>query len=463
MGNKIKGKDLLKIGYPENNSINIAMGQISRYGKKEKKERLLSDAKEVLLHPESYKGHGIWGKVAEALVQPVKVQMHQLKTQRSPYTIFGENEIEEAAKYQMFEALKLPIAVKGALMPDAHSGYGLPIGGVLATENGVIPYGVGVDIGCRMCLSIFPIHASYLKANTYKLEQMLSEHTKFGMSETHRTKGDSAVFENEAFKSIPLLKSLLSKAYSQLGTSGGGNHFVEFGVVKIEDVNNPWKLHPGEYLGLLSHSGSRGLGSNIARHYTYLATKQCPLPKQVQHLAWLDLNTHDGMEYWTAMNLAGDYASACHDDIHRRMAKLVGTLPVAKIEHHHNFAWQEIVDGKNCIVHRKGATPAGLGQIGIIPGSLTSPGFIVRGLGNADSLNSASHGAGRLMSRSQCKQKFTKSAVQKHLKENGVSLIGGGIDEAPMAYKDIHRVMANQHELVEVLAQFIPKVARMDK
>lgn len=463
MGNKIKGKDLLKLGYPENNSINIAMGQISRYGKKEKKERLLMDAKAVLESPERYQGHGIWGKVAEALIQPVKVQQRQLKTLRSPYTIFGENQIDDAAKYQMFEALKLPVAVKGALMPDAHSGYGLPIGGVLATDNAVIPYGVGVDIGCRMCLSIYPIHASYLRANSFKLEQILSEHTKFGMSETHRVKGQSEIFEREEFKSIPLLKSLLSKAYGQLGTSGGGNHFVEFGVVKIEHADNPWGLLPGEYLGLLSHSGSRGLGSNIARHYTYLAAKQCPLPRHVRHLAWLDMDTHDGQEYWAAMNLAGDYASACHDDIHKRIAKLIGTLPVAKIEHHHNFAWKEMVDNKECIVHRKGATPAGKGQIGIIPGSLTSPGFIVRGSGNEDALNSASHGAGRLMSRTQCKQKLTRSALTRHLKENGVSLIGGGIDEAPMAYKDIHRVMADQNELVEVLAQFIPKIARMDK
>jgi len=463
MGNKIKGKDLLKIGYPNNNSINIAMGQISRYGKKEKKERLLSDAKLVLDAPAQFKGHPIWGKIAEALIEPVKVQMHQLNTLRAPFEIFGENEIEDSAKYQMFEALKLPVSVKGALMPDAHSGYGLPIGGVLATDNAVIPYGVGVDIGCRMCLSIYPIPASYLKSNSYQLTQLLSEHTKFGMYEVHKTKGESEVFERPEFREIPLLKSLLSKAYRQLGTSGSGNHFVEFGIVVIEEGNNPWKLQPGQYLGLLSHSGSRALGSNIARHYTYLAAKQCPLPRQVQHLAWLDMNSHDGQEYWIAMNLAGDYAQACHDDIHRRITRLLGTQAVAKIAHHHNFAWKEIIDGKECIVHRKGATPAGLGEIGIIPGSLTAPGYVVMGLGNEASLNSASHGAGRLLSRSQCKTKLTKSQVQKHLAAHEVTLIGGGIDEAPMAYKDIEKVMANQQELVSVLAKFIPKIARMDK
>ena len=163
MGNKLKGKDLIKLGFPKNNSINIALGQINRYRKRVNKERIVEEAKEVLLHPEKFQGHAIWGKVAEGLVKPVEVKLHQLKNTRAPFTIYGENEIDEQAKYQLYDALKLPIAVAGALMPDAHTGYGLPIGGVLATDNAIIPYGVGVDIGCSMCLTIYPINASYLK------------------------------------------------------------------------------------------------------------------------------------------------------------------------------------------------------------------------------------------------------------------------------------------------------------
>ena len=462
MGKKLKGKDLIKLGFPKNNSINIALGQINRYRKKEKKERILEEAKQVLLAPKQYQGHAIWGKVAEGLVQPVQVTFHKLKNTRAPFTIYGENEIDAQAKYQLYDALKLPIAVQGALMPDAHSGYGLPIGGVLATENAVIPYGVGVDIGCRMCLTIYPIKTSYLKGKQHQLENMLSEHTKFGMYETHKVKHDHELFERTEFNDIPLLKRLKTKAYKQLGTSGGGNHFVEFGAVQITDINNPFQLPVGEYLGLLSHSGSRGLGANIAKHYTYLATKQCPLPKNVQHLAWLDLNTHDGQEYWLAMNLAGDYAKACHDNIHKRLAKLLGAKPIAKIENHHNFAWKEQVQGQELIVHRKGATPAHKNELGIIPGSMTAPGYIVRGLGNESSLNSASHGAGRKFSRRKCKETFTKSDVKHQLKMNNVSLIGGGVDEAPMAYKNIKKVMANQQELVEVLGTFTPKIVRMD-
>ena len=163
------------------------------------------------------------------------------------------------------------------------------------------------------------------------------------------------------------------------------------------------------------------------------------------------------------MNLAGDYAKACHDDIHERLAKLLGEKPVAKIENHHNFAWKQVVNGEECIVHRKGATPAAKGELGVIPGSMTAPGYIVRGLGNKESLNSASHGAGRLFSRRKCKETFTRSEIKKQLDSNEVTLIGGGIDEAPMAYKDIKKVMANQQELVEVIGTFTPKIVRMDK
>ncbi|MFC7773424.1 RtcB family protein [Flavobacterium sp. GCM10027622] len=463
MGNKLSGRDLIQLGFPKNNAINIALGQINRYRKKEKKASILTEAKEVLLAPEKFKGHGTWGKVAEGLINPVQVRMHQLNTTRAPFSIFGENEIDEQAKFQLYDALKLPIAVSGALMPDAHSGYGLPIGGVLATDNAVIPYGVGVDIGCRMSLSVFDLPASFLKGKDDQLKAILSEHTKFGMTETHKIKADHEVFSRSEFKDIPLLKNLLGKAYKQLGTSGGGNHFVEFGIAKLETVLPEWKLLPGEYLAVLSHSGSRGMGANIAKHYTYLATKQCPLPKQVQHLAWLDLNTHDGQEYWMAMNLAGEYAKACHDDIHRRIAKALGKRIVTTIENHHNFAWKEMVNGKECIVHRKGATPASEGQLGIIPGSMTAPGFIVMGKGNPESLNSASHGAGRLFSRAKCKATFTQSDIKKELKKHEVQLIGGNIDEAPMAYKNINTVMELQKELVNVMGTFTPKIVRMDK
>lgn len=463
MGSKLSGKDLIKLGFPKINAINIALGQITRYRKREKKEQILLEARSVLLNPDQFLGHGTWGKVAEGLIKPVEVRLQQLRTQRVPFSVFGENEIDEVAKRQLYDALKLPISVQGALMPDAHSGYGLPIGGVLATDNAVIPFGVGVDIGCRMSLSIFDIPASYMKGKEFQLRNILKDNTAFGLTETQKTRTDHELFSRPEFQEIPILKSLKDKAYKQLGSSGSGNHFVEFGIVELVDAKPNWELGKGSYLAVLSHSGSRGLGANIAKHYSYLATKQCPLPKHVQHLAWLDLDTHDGQEYWLAMNLAGDYAKACHDNIHQRLAKAIGKRPRLTIENHHNFAWKEVVGDKECIVHRKGATPASVGMLGIIPGSMTAKGFIVEGKGNIESINSASHGAGKQMSRGACKNSISKSEMSKILDSYQVELIGGSVDEAPMAYKDIEKVISLQQELVNVLGTFTPKIVRMDK
>jgi tRNA-splicing ligase RtcB len=186
------------------------------------------------------------------------------------------------------------------------------------------------------------------------------------------------------------------------------------------------------------------------------------LPSEAKHLAWLDLDKEDGQEYWIAMNLAGEYASANHHEIHNKIAQALKLSPVMRIENHHNFAWKEqLADGTEVMVHRKGATPAGEGVLGIIPGSMSTPGFVVRGKGNPSSINSASHGAGRLMSRSAAFKTLDKIAIAANLVDKRITLMGSDMDEAPMAYKDIHAVMAAQHDLVEVLAKFQPRIVRM--
>ena len=202
----------------------------------------------------------------------------------------------------------------------------------------------------------------------------------------------------------------------------------------------------------------------MAQHYTDLAKQLCQLPKVASNLAWLDLDKAEGQEYWMAMNLAGDYASACHHHIHRRLLKALGAKGLAVVENHHNFAWKEILPtGEEAIVHRKGATPAAKGEWGVIPGSMLHPGFVVRGKGNPASLSSASHGAGRKFSRTKATNSFTRSAIEKQLAKAEVTLIGGSPEEAHDAYKDIFAVMAAQADLVEVVAKFWPKVVRMDK
>ena len=423
-------------------------------------EEKLALLKHVLENPASYLNDTKLSPLALALQKPDDNTI-ALNIERKSYQIYGAEAIEEGALAQMETAMKLPVTIAGALMPDAHQGYGLPIGGVLATKNAVIPYGVGVDIGCRMCMTLYDLPSDTLEKKKEDFKKMLINNTKFGQA-TFKKPKDHAIMERKEFSELSIVREMKDRAWQQLGSSGGGNHFVEFGIVEILSSVNEFNVVPGVYVALLSHSGSRGLGANIARHYTKIAMDTCKLPQEAKHLAWLDLDTEAGQEYWRAMNLAGDYASACHHQIHERMAVGLRETPVAMIENHHNFAWKEKDSfGNEIIVHRKGATPAGIGVLGIIPGSMASPGFIVRGKGLAASINSASHGAGRLMSRTKAKQTILPGHVNKALKQAGVELIGSGLDEAPMAYKDIHQVMAYQKDLVEVLGTFMPKIVRM--
>lgn len=462
---KISGKDLKKIGYPEGRAIGMAINVAHQHFKKEKKEKVLALLQEVFENQETYADDEVLGRIVAELQPPAKDTVAQidLDPDAKNYKAYGLDDIEASAVEQMDIATRLPVAVEAALMPDAHQGYGLPIGGVLATENAVIPYGVGVDIGCRMCLTLYDLKPEFLEKNRSKLQLILQENTAFGLEEQSKPM-DDPIFERPEFRELEILKSLKDKAARQIGSSGSGNHFVEFGISKILDENNELGVAPGEYLAVLSHSGSRNLGATIARHFTQLAMEKCPLPKAAKHLAWLDLATEAGQEYWRAMNLAGDYASACHHHIHIRLGRALGEQPLAMVENHHNFAWKEkLADGRDVIVHRKGATPAGRGVLGIIPGSMVHEGFIIRGKGNPASLNSASHGAGRVMSRTKAKNSITQHELKKILKEHGVDLIGGGLDEAPIAYKNIHQVMAAQRDLVEVIGTFLPKIVRMDK
>jgi tRNA-splicing ligase RtcB len=262
-----------------------------------------------------------------------------------------------------------------------------------------------------------------------------------------------------------LTAGLKDRAWAQLGTSGSGNHFVEFGQLTVFD--DTVGLSRGEYLALLSHSGSRGAGAQIAQHYSRLARELHPeLPQELSQLAWLDLSTEAGQEYWAAMELMGRYAAANHALIHAYIARALGVEVLLDIENHHNFAWRErhrLPDGSEAevIVHRKGATPAGVGVLGIIPGSMGTPGYVVRGKGVAASLNSAAHGAGRRMSRTKAKEMFTWDTAQRFLRERGVTLLSAGLDEVPMAYKDIDKVMAAQSDLVESLARFEPRLVKM--
>lgn len=415
---------------------------------------------QVVASPESYVEDAILGELARAMIAQRQRRTYVERDEPAPVRIWGRD-LEEQAVQQMHNAANLPVAVAGALMPDAHLGYGLPIGGVLATDNAVIPYAVGVDIACRMRLSVFDVPADKLERLRETLKHALERETRFGIGAQHKRPLAHDVLD-EDWSVSHIAQRGFEKARQQLGTSGSGNHFVEWGTLEIQPDVSDLVLPPGKYLALLSHSGSRGTGAQIADYYSKLAMAEHPdLPAHLKHLAWLDLDSAPGQEYWAAMQLMGKYAAANHELIHRQVAKAAGLHAAASVENHHNFAWIEEHMGRRLVVHRKGATPAGEGVLGVIPGSMATPGYVVRGRGVADSLKSASHGAGRAMSRTAARNSFRWHQVQPLLEQAGVELLSAGIDEAPMVYKNINEVMAAQSDLVDIIARFNPRIVKM--
>lgn len=463
----MNGNDILRIGYKQGKVIRIALDAAKMY--REQKKASMTDAlnllTSVLNSPESYQDDPILGPVALALLNDGQGKAPYDLAKAAPYHIWGAAGIEPDAIEQMRRAASLPVAVQGAIMPDAHVGYGLPVGGVLATHNSVIPYAVGVDIACRMRLTVFNVPPFALEQKREKFRRVLEDNTRFGAGVTWDTPVEHPVMDDPLWHELSIARRNKDRARAQLGTSGSGNHFVEFGAltVEIEIATALGVIPPGKYLALLSHSGSRRLGMEIADYFTEVAMQQrSTLPKAYLQLAWLDLDQEAGAEYWAGMTLAGCYASANHEVIHSRIMRALRFDVLGGIENHHNFAWREAVNGEEAIVHRKGATPAGQGILGVIPGSMAAPGYVVRGRGNPESLNSAAHGAGRKMSRGEALRHFDWATVNRKLKAEGVELLSAGLDEAPGAYKDIRKVMSEQSDLVETLAEFTPMLVKMD-
>ncbi|MCB1033242.1 MAG: RtcB family protein [Acidobacteria bacterium] len=463
----MRARDLIKLGIPRGD-LGVAGEAARAAGRRGLKKRKLEEAlRQVVEAPQDFLDDEDFGSLATALSKRQKARdSYRERSKPATYHSWGEG-LDPKSIEQMENACRLPVSAAGALMPDAHVGYGLPIGGVLGTRGAVIPYAVGVDIACRMKMTVLDLPVTALTGQTGRLINAIENETRFGIGASFESPRQHDVLD-EDWRVSPVTLKLKDKAWRQLGTSGSGNHFVEFGTLEISATgpeHSPPEvlgLDPGTYLALLSHSGSRGTGAAVANHYSRLAMDLHPeLPKGLRHLAWLDLSTEAGQEYWAAMELMGHYAAANHALIHRHLAKALGAKVLLDLENHHNFAWKEIHGGEELVVHRKGATPAGDGVLGIIPGSMASPAFIVRGKGQPESLDSASHGAGRRMSRKQAKESFTWSETRRLLSARGVTLISADLDEVPMAYKDIEEVMAAQSDLVETLATFHPGLVKM--
>ena len=458
-------KHLAKLGVPPGEPTRAALAFISRFCVAgNDKQQIPAAVEAVLRDPASFVNDELRAEFAQALLAVPTT----FTPGAAPWRQWG-TDLDAQALAQMARACELPVAVSGALMPDAHVGYGLPIGGVLATEGAVIPYAVGVDIACRMKLTVLDWPVSALGERHDELVRAIEAETRFGIGANFKQRRQHDVLDADWKVSKPT-QSNRDRAWAQLGTSGSGNHFVEFGVLTVRspqaETPAPLSLPPGEYLALLSHSGSRGTGAAVCDHFSKLAMAMHPeLPKEYRQLAWLGLDSPEGQEYWAAMELMGRYAAANHALIHRHIAAHLGAEVLLDLENHHNFAWKErhVVNGvpRDVVVHRKGATPAHAGVLGIIPGSMATPGYVVRGKGGEGSLGSASHGAGRAMSRTKANATFAWAAVNPVLKERNVHLISAGLDEVPGVYKDIHQVMAAQSDLVDVLAEFMPRLVKM--
>ena len=458
----MNSRQLLKIGVPEyclktaKTAIQMKVAEEKANGKVRGKE-LKELVQKVVEHPEEYLDDPAFRQLALELVDDNSEEAVEPIT----YQIWGKEGIDEGAFSQMDLACHVPSAWGAALMPDAHIGYGLPIGGVLALEDAVIPYAVGVDIACRMKLSVLDISVSKLNQKHHQFVDALNRGTVFGVGQAHEKRQRHAVMD-EDWSVTKITRQNKDKAWKQLGSSGSGNHFVEFGVLTIAQDDQELGLDAGEYVALLSHSGSRGTGASVCSTYSGIA--QARLRKRHHHLgrlAWLEMDSEAGQEYWAAMNLMGDYAAANHAVIHQNVSEILGSKVISGVENHHNFAWKEEHDRKEVFVHRKGATPAAAGELGVIPGSMADPAFVVRGKGNPASLNSASHGAGRCMSRNKAKDKYRWNAVKNDLAKRGITVISAGADEVPGVYKNINEVMAEQQDLVEIVARFNPKVVKM--
>ena len=388
---------------------------------------------------------------------------------RHPIKIWLENkeDLEESCLEQAIHLANLPFIHKWvALMPDTHTGKGMPIGGVIATEDVIIPNAVGVDIGCGMIFTPTNIKLSDVKeimtGNGSLIQAIIGDilrNIPVGVNR-HKTKQpskvlDKALTEMRLYEKNQELVPLIEDAYYQVGTLGGGNHFIE---LQVDEEG---------YVGIMIHSGSRHLGKSICDYFHNIATElnkqwHSEVPEEYR-LAFLPVNTKEGKQYINWMKLALDYAYENRQKMMERTMEIVSkyvekytgiTVEYGEtINCHHNYAALENHFGKNVWVHRKGATRVRKGEIAVIPGAMGSYSYVVEGLGNPESFCSSSHGAGRNYSRTGAKKAFSVEQVMVDLKEQDVILgkhkKGDVAEECRFAYKDIDMVMENQKDLVK--------------
>jgi tRNA-splicing ligase RtcB (3'-phosphate/5'-hydroxy nucleic acid ligase) len=367
-------------------------------------------------------------------------------------------------------------AAYAALMADGHSGYIMPIGGVAAYRNQVSVPGVGYDIACgNAAIRTDRNISEFSRQNLVEIADEIASTVSFGVGRTNRDNTaptDHPLFESDAWSLLPSeakAHELKEKARSQLGTVGSGNHYVDVFADRADGTI---------WVGV--HFGSRGLGHTIASGFLSLAANKKWGMRVKENEALLDLEAPIGQDYWSLMNLAGEYAYAGREWVARRVVYLMGGEEMELIHNHHNFSWKENHFGEPLVVVRKGATPAFPGQKGFIGGSMGDDAVIVQGANEsseqANAMFSTVHGAGRVMSRTQARGKtkgwgprakivapglVSQEMLEEWIKSRGIILRGGGLDEAPQAYRRLPDVLAKQGDTIEVLHTLAPLIVVM--
>lgn len=382
--------------------------------------------------------------------------LKEITSERLPIKMWL-TDIEEGALQQARNLANLPFAFQHvALMPDCHQGFGMPIGGVLALEDIVIPNAVGVDIGCGMCA----VKTTLQEIPVRHIKEIMSEIrtvTPLGFKHHKQPQDESRMPSGYDTSALKVVGQEHTNALYQLGTLGGGNHFIE---LQKDTGGNIW---------IMIHSGSRNIGKQVADYYNRLAISlnekwKSPIPRSAQ-LAWLPSHSKEGREYMNEMQYCIDFAYANRKLMMERTLEIFSknfkgefnAFPMINIAH--NYAAEEKHFDKNVIVHRKGATLAEKGTVGIIPGSQGTHSFIVKGKGNPQSFNSCSHGAGRVMGRKQAQRTLDLQKEIKRLNDLGIVhalRTPKDLDEAASAYKNIDTVMQAQQDLVEVVERLQP-------
>ena len=384
--------------------------------------------------------------------------MYELLIGDMPVKIWART-VDPSAFKQIMNLSTLPFAYHHlAFMPDVHAGVGMTIGGVLAAESAVVPNDVGVDIGCGMCAVKTNIRVEDLTSESLRKVFMrgVRSAVPLGM-EHHKVPQDEALMpQGFDIDSMWVVSRQYKSALKQLGTLGGGNHFIEF------------QKDPEGWMWVMIHSGSRNLGLQVGEYYNEKARKLNRIwrsnVREDINLAFLPVGSKEFHDYWTEMEYCVQFALANRKLMMDRICAVIkDNVPEAEFEPMiniaHNYAAWENHFGENVIVHRKGATSAREGEVGIIPGSQGTRSYITVGLGNPDSFMSCSHGAGRVMSRTEAVRTLDLKAEQEKLDSKGIvhSIRGRkDLEEASSAYKDIDEVMASQRDLTRILTPLEP-------